>query len=69
MELKEKEEKLPTILYHGIGEKYVMSIVKQGLVPKSRLYVHLSKDYETAIQVGNRHGKSVVYEIASGKMA
>lgn len=63
-----KEKKPPKILYHGTGEKYVMSIAKQGLLPKSRLYVHLSKDYETAIQVGKRHGKPVVYEIACEKM-
>ena len=42
----------PTILYHGTGEKYVESIQKVGLIPKSRLYVHLSTDIQTAIQVG-----------------
>ena len=39
----------PEILWHGTGEKYVSSIDKQGLLPKSRLYVHLSKDKETAM--------------------
>ena len=28
-----KEEKPPEILYHGTGEKYVSSILVQGLVP------------------------------------
>ena len=63
-----KKEIPPEYLYHGTGEKYVGSIEKQGLIPKSRLYVHLSADIETAKKVGTRHGKPVVYRIASGKM-
>jgi len=60
----ELEEKIPpAILWHGTGEKYVSSIDVQGLIPKSRLYVHLSSDMETARKVGSRHGKPVVYEI------
>jgi len=47
----------PEILWHGTGEKYVSSIDVQGLIPKSRLYVHLSKDEETAIKVGTRRPK------------
>ena len=34
----------PEILWHGTGEKYVASIDKSGLLPKGRLYVHLSDD-------------------------
>ena len=59
----------PKHLYHGTGEKYVSSIEEHGIIPKSRLYVHLSADYETAMKVGSRHGKPVVYRIMSGKMA
>ena len=58
----------PEILWHGTGEKYVSSIDKQGLIPKSRLYVHLSKDEETAINVGARHGKPVIYLVSAKKM-
>ena len=58
----------PEILYHGTGEKYVSSIDEQGLIPKSRLYVHISGDEDTAIAVGKRHGKPVVYRIRSGEM-
>ena len=60
--------KPPEILYHGTGEKYVTSINDQGLIPKSRLYVHLSGDIDTAMKVGMRHGKPVVYEVKSGVM-
>lgn len=58
----------PTVLYHGTGEKYVESIQKVGLIPKSRLYVHLSTDIQTAIQVGKRHGQPVVYQIDTQQM-
>ena len=43
----------PTILYHGTGEKYVESIQKVGLIPKSRLYVHLSTDIRPACCLSN----------------
>ena len=58
----------PEILYHGTGEKYVSSILKEGLIPKSRLYVHLSKDEATAKQVGSRHGKPAVFAVEAGEM-
>lgn len=58
----------PAVLYHGTGEKYVDSIERQGLLPKSRLYVHLSADEETAVKVGRRHGKPVVYTVDTGTM-
>lgn len=66
VELKEKEP--PEILWHGTGEKYAASIDKQGLISKSRLYVHLSKDEETAYKVGIRHGKPVLYKIKTRQM-
>lgn len=59
----------PEFLWHGTGEKYVASIDVQGLIPKSRLYVHLSKDEETAVKVGSRHGKPVLYRVKSKDMA
>ena len=66
VELEEKEP--PEILFHGTGEKYVDSISREGLIPKSRLYVHLSADEETAVKVGQRHGKPVVFKVKSGEM-
>lgn len=58
----------PRWLYHGTAEKYVEFIEKKGLIPKSRLYVHLSKDVETAVEVGKRHGVPVVYAVDSNLM-
>lgn len=59
----------PEILYHGTGEKFVSVIKSEGLKPKSRLYVHLSKDIDTARIVGARHGKPQIFRVLSGKMA
>ena len=64
-----EEQQPPEILYHGTGEKYVASIDAQGLIPKSRLYVHLSRDKETANKVGSRHGQPVIYKVNSGDMS
>ena len=58
----------PEKLWHGTGEKYTASIDRQGLIPKSRLYVHLSKDSETALKVGRRHGRPVLYIVKAGAM-
>lgn len=67
VELEEKTP--PDHLWHGTGEKYVPSIDSQGLLPKSRLYVHLSKDRATATTVGSRHGHPVIYRIDCRKMS
>ena len=55
----------PAILYHGTSIKFVSSIDKEGLLSKSRLYVHLSKDIETAKIVGSRHGNPIIYKVKS----
>ena len=59
----------PEFLYHGTGEKYVASINEKGLLHKSRLYVHLSEDETTALEVGRRHGNPVVYKVYAKEMA
>ena len=67
VELDETEP--PEFLWHGTGKKYVASIDETGLIPKSRLYVHLSADYDTAVTVGKRHGKPVVYRVRAKDMS
>lgn len=64
-----KEAVPPDVLWHGTGEKYVESIERAGLIPKSRLYVHLSKDPNTAKTVGSRHGTPVIYRVDAKRMA
>lgn len=66
VELEEKEP--PVILYHGTATKFVEGIEKEGLKHQNRLYVHLSKDIDTATKVGLRHGKLVIYEVKAKEM-
>lgn len=58
----------PELLYHGTASKYVDSILDRGLLPQSRNYVHLSSDYNTAINVGSRHGSPTVLKVNAKKM-
>ena len=66
VELEKKNP--PDVLYHGTAVKYEGFIDEQGLKAKSRLYVHLSVDVETATNVGKRHGKTVLYKVLAGDM-
>lgn len=50
---KEKIEP-PQFLYHGTARRFVESIMKNGLLPRERQYVHLSTDKQTACEVGKR---------------
>lgn len=58
----------PATLWHGTADRFVPSIMEQGIRSMSRLYVHLSPDMETALKVGRRHGKPVILRIDSGQM-
>lgn len=53
----------PPVLYHGTAEKYIDSIMKDGLRPRKRNFVHLSETIDVAKQVGTRHGSPVVLSI------
>lgn len=59
----------PDVLWHGTGEKLVERIEREGLKPMSRQYVHLSADTETAVKVGRRHGRPVVFRVDAARMA
>ncbi len=66
VELEEAEP--PEFLYHGTASAFLDSIRKEGLKPMSRLYVHLSRDGESARKIGQRHGSPVVLRVRSGDM-
>src|SRR5438874_2619302 len=59
----------PAMLFHGTGEKSVGAIRREGLRPMGRHHVHLSADEQTALTVGRRHGKPVVFRVAAAEMA
>lgn len=58
----------PDVLYHGTAMRNISSILKEGIQKRSRQYVHLSMDIDTAIAVGKRHGKPIVLKVDSAKM-
>ncbi|MDV9617784.1 RNA 2'-phosphotransferase [Clostridioides difficile] len=66
VELRELEP--PKYLYHGTATRFLDNIKNEGIIKQSRLYVHLSRDIDTAIKVGKRHGTPVILKINTGKM-
>jgi putative RNA 2'-phosphotransferase len=68
IELGYNNQKPPEILYHGTDEKSFQSIIDTGLEKRSRQHVHLSSDIETAIKVGQRHGKPFVFKVLAEQM-
>lgn len=59
----------PLKLYHGTGIHSVESILKTGLESRKRQHVHLSNDIDTALKVGQRHGKPFIFEISAREMS
>ena len=58
----------PDILFHGTSHKTLEAILKDGLLPMSRQYVHLSTDIDTAQLVGKRRDTNpVILQIDAGK--
>ncbi|MFT4254763.1 MAG: RNA 2'-phosphotransferase [Caulobacter sp.] len=59
----------PEVLWHGTVERFLGSILADGLKPMNRHHVHLSADVETARRVGGRRGRPVILEVAAGRLA
>jgi len=68
IELGYTNQKPPEILFHGTGEKSVQSILDTGLEKRNRQHVHLSSDFDTAVKVGQRHGKPFVFKVLAERM-
>ena len=48
----------PKFLYHGTASKNIKIIKKKGLLKMKRNHVHLSSDYDTALDVASRYCKN-----------
>lgn len=59
----------PNVLYHGTATRFLDGIKQNGIRKRSRNYVHLSLDVQTAIKVGARHGTPVVLKIDAARMS
>jgi putative RNA 2'-phosphotransferase len=66
LQLEAKEP--PEMLYHGTVERFMTSILAEGLRKGRRHHVHLSKDVETARKVGARRGPPVILRVKAGEM-
>jgi putative RNA 2'-phosphotransferase len=53
----------PVVLFHGTAEKYLGAIRQNGLLKMNRQHVHLTASEETALTVGQRHGKPVILTV------
>jgi putative RNA 2'-phosphotransferase len=67
VDLQLEEREPPETLYHGTVERFLPSILKDGLLLGKRHHVHLSKDMETATKVGARRGKPVMLRVDVGR--
>ncbi len=58
----------PDTLFHGTATRFADAIRTEGLKPQARQQVHLSGDQETALKVGQRHGKPIIFRVAANRM-
>jgi len=56
----------PELLCHGTHEAAVPIVLREGLAPMNRQYVHLTSDRGLAARVGARRGTPVLLEVAAG---
>jgi putative RNA 2'-phosphotransferase len=59
----------PAVLYHGTNAEAAVAILREGLKPTSRQYVHLSPDRQTAREVGLRKGSDLVILLVEAERA
>jgi putative RNA 2'-phosphotransferase len=68
VDLALKPQTPPEHLFHGTATRFLESIMRVGINSGSRQKVHLSPDKETALKVGQRHGKPIVLTIKALEM-
>ncbi len=60
VELELEENRIVKVLYHGTTSEAAYKIMKEGLKPMKRRWVHLSPTREVAMEVGQRRTNSPV---------
>ena len=68
VDLKLQSIEPPVVLYHGTVGKFMASINENGLIKGNRQHVHLSKDKETATNVGSRRGIPTILTVNAKMM-
>ncbi len=69
IKIEYEEIEPPEFLYHGTKRANLEKILKEGLKPMNRKYVHLSVNKEEALRVGKRHDKTPVILLILSKEA
>ncbi|AKJ31096.1 RNA 2'-phosphotransferase [Caldimonas brevitalea] len=59
----------PDVLYHGTAERFLASILAEGLSKRERHHVHLTEDRKVAASVGRRYGQLVLLQVDAAQMA
>jgi putative RNA 2'-phosphotransferase len=59
----------PARLYHGMARELAETILREGLKPRGRAYVHLSASMEEAVAVGQRRDPSPAVVIVDAAAA
>jgi putative RNA 2'-phosphotransferase len=58
----------PELLFHGTPDRFVVSILAEGIKAMDRHHVHLSQYRSEAFQVGSRRGKAVLLSVRARQM-
>ncbi len=58
----------PEVLYHGTASHVREPILASGLLKMARQHVHLSAELPTAVAVGKRHGRPIVFAVDTMSM-
>lgn len=59
----------PSHLYHGTARDLAQTVLREGLKPRGRQYVHLSPSLEEALAVGRRRDPSPAVLVVSSQAA
>lgn len=58
--IKKTPAEPPAVLLHGTNAGVLDVIMKKGLKPMSRQFVHMSLDHETAVKVAKRRSEAII---------
>ena len=58
----------PEFLWHGSVRTALSEIFNDGILHRSRQFVHLTSDLESATEIGARHGEPASILVVAGKM-
>jgi putative RNA 2'-phosphotransferase len=68
VDLELEPVKPPKILYFGTEDRYVGNIMLNGLLPRTRIHIHLVEDAASAFDEGERTNDSIIFKIFAGAM-